>query len=200
MLMRLSIVRYADAEWFLWLWFFGTCLGRLTAIHFLALLRESRRGDHLPEKRKMNYVVGFLFDDDGETVALIHKQRPSWQKGLLNGVGGKMEYGELASEAMIRECEEEFGVRVEDWEQFAVLTSGDSLIYFFKAFDSNTLVRVGTSVVHSYDPADPNVEVPVIIFVDTLPYYATIPNLQWLIPMALENPIYSSGNYEIKEV
>lgn len=40
------------------------------------------------------YVVGFLFDSEFRQVALIRKQKPQWQAGLLNGIGGKIEYGE----------------------------------------------------------------------------------------------------------
>ena len=34
------------------------------------------------------YVVGFMLSIDGEDVALIRKERPAWQKGRLNGIGG----------------------------------------------------------------------------------------------------------------
>jgi len=37
------------------------------------------------------YVLGFLMDN--YRVVLIEKQRPAWQKGLLNGVGGHINHG-----------------------------------------------------------------------------------------------------------
>ena len=37
------------------------------------------------------YVVGFAFDKKRENVALIQKNRPPWQKGKLNGIGGHIE-------------------------------------------------------------------------------------------------------------
>ncbi len=40
------------------------------------------------------YVLGFAFDEDYEWVALIKKNRPQWQAGKLNGVGGKIEPNE----------------------------------------------------------------------------------------------------------
>ncbi len=40
-------------------------------------------------------VAGFLFDESRERVVLIKKQKPEWQSGRLNGVGGKIEPGEL---------------------------------------------------------------------------------------------------------
>lgn len=57
------------------------------------------------------YVLGFAFDDLGR-LALIKKARPEWQAGRLNGVGGKVEDGELYHEAMSREFREETGVGV----------------------------------------------------------------------------------------
>jgi 8-oxo-dGTP diphosphatase len=39
------------------------------------------------------YVVGFLFNSDTNKVCLIKKNRPQWQKGRLNGVGGHIEDG-----------------------------------------------------------------------------------------------------------
>lgn len=52
-------------------------------------------------------VVGFAFDDKLLNVALIKKKKPEWQKGYLNGVGGKVKDGEGYHEAMTREFEEE---------------------------------------------------------------------------------------------
>ncbi len=55
------------------------------------------------------YVLGFAFTHDGR-VALIEKNRPAWQAGKWNGVGGHMEPGEDIYEAMAREFQEETGV------------------------------------------------------------------------------------------
>jgi hypothetical protein len=42
-----------------------------------------------PAKRQ-DYVVGFLFRNNLSEVALIKKDRPAWQAGHLNGIGGKL--------------------------------------------------------------------------------------------------------------
>lgn len=60
------------------------------------------------------YVVGFMFDFAFERVALIRKQKPVWQAGKLNGIGGKIECGETREEAMRREFIEEAGLDL-DW-------------------------------------------------------------------------------------
>lgn len=54
------------------------------------------------------YVVGFMFSEDSSKVALIRKNRPEWQKGLLNGIGGHCESSDKNNQdTMIREFEEE---------------------------------------------------------------------------------------------
>lgn len=55
-------------------------------------------------------VVGFVFR--GKEVVLILKNRPDWQAGRLNGVGGRVEAGESPKEAMVREFKEETGLYI----------------------------------------------------------------------------------------
>ena len=43
----------------------------------------------------ITYVTGFLFSSDRDRVVLIEKLSPAWQRGLFNGVGGKIEANEL---------------------------------------------------------------------------------------------------------
>lgn len=38
------------------------------------------------------YVVGLLFNLDMSLVVLIEKTRPEWQRGKLNGIGGKIDF------------------------------------------------------------------------------------------------------------
>lgn len=83
---------------------------------------------------KKEYVAGFCLSADGLDVALILKNRPAWQCGCWNGIGGGIEGGELPIDAMRREFEEETGVRVEGWKPFAVCTSAhDTVIHWFVA-------------------------------------------------------------------
>lgn len=64
-----------------------------------------------PAKRKVEveYVLGIMFSEDEKKVLTIWKNRPSWQAGKLNGIGGKIEAGESPLEAMHREFIEETG-------------------------------------------------------------------------------------------
>ena len=114
------------------------------------------------------FVVGFLFDSRGN-VALIEKNRPDWQKGRLNGVGGHMEKGERPLQAMVREFCEEAGDKIE-WRQFCLVKGDDYRLYCFTS-RTKTEISTKTDEKVGWYPVDnlpPNV----------------LPNSRWLIPMA----------------
>ena len=124
-----------------------------------------------------DYVCGFLFSPDKEYVVLIRKQKPLWQAGSLNGVGGKIEEGETPMEAMRREFKEETGVDVLYWKEFATLGSGqDWRVHFFTA-DHPWYSSVRTQESEEIE----------IHKVADIPRQVMIPNLRWLIPQALGN-------------
>lgn len=57
------------------------------------------------------YVLTFLFTPDLQKVWLIEKQKPEWQKGNLNGIGGKIDDTDKSPLfAAIREIKEESGL------------------------------------------------------------------------------------------
>ena len=73
---------------------------------------------------KTSYVLGFMFSATNENkVILIEKLKPSWQCGLLNGIGGKIEAGESPVQAMVREFQEEAGLETtsQEWTPFGVI-------------------------------------------------------------------------------
>ena len=69
-----------------------------------------------------DYVVGYCFQRDLGAVTLIEKIKPTWQRGKYNGVGGKIEPGETAPEAMSREFFEEAGVLIPATEWLHIRT------------------------------------------------------------------------------
>lgn len=80
-----------------------------------------------------HYVCGFMFNSDYSKVLLIEKQRPAWQKGKWNGIGGHIEAGETPNQAMAREFEEEANIvtAAEDWKEFAILEDENAKVHFF---------------------------------------------------------------------
>ena len=81
------------------------------------------------------YVLGFAFEQASAQVALIIKARPAWQAGRLNGIGGKVEPGETALQAMVREFREEADVSTEvgEWDLYAVLRGDGFEVFTFRA-------------------------------------------------------------------
>lgn len=126
------------------------------------------------------YVVGFLHDD--YNVVLIEKNRPVWQAGFFNGVGGHIEeYDKLPHNAMVREFEEETGVLVPKWDHFLTLEGTRARVYCFAANDNGGFIdRVETKT-------DEKV---VVLPMRYLPGYATVPNLKWIIPLMRQRDKY----------
>jgi 8-oxo-dGTP pyrophosphatase MutT (NUDIX family) len=123
----------------------------------------------------IRYVAGFLFDESLQHVALILKHKPDWLAGTYNGIGGKVEPGEDWLEAMIREFEEETGVRVEHWTHTVTLQNDLFECRFFMA-RSNGVFQVKTQ---ENEP----ISIHKVADVPTLP---TVPNVQWLVPLQLD--------------
>jgi len=88
------------------------------------------------------YVSGLMFSEDRTKVALIRKNKPDWQKCLLNGIGGKIEDSdyvvmpndsmdaefsekEASLNSICREFLEETGVTTDcsDWDVFLTMKS-----------------------------------------------------------------------------
>jgi len=123
------------------------------------------------------YVVGFFFSVDYQHVVLIEKLKPAWQKGKLNGVGGKIEPGETPEQAMQREFREEAGLDVVTWRKFCVLKWRGGEVHFFTA--TGDVYRV-------YSATE---EIIRRIKVEHLEVFQIIPNLRWLVPMAADGNI-----------
>jgi len=119
------------------------------------------------------YVAGFLFSPDEKQVLLIRKNRPEWQKGMINGIGGHIEPEETSEEAMSREFLEETGLNILSWYKGAQLYGNGWIVHFFY-----TCGFLG-------DAKSMTDEEVRIYEINQLPD-SIIPNLRYLIPICLD--------------
>ncbi|MGJ0393034.1 MAG: NUDIX domain-containing protein [Methylocystis sp.] len=124
-------------------------------------------------ERRLSYVCGFLFSPDGSRVLLIRKNRPAWQAGRLNGIGGKVEPGETIDEAMLREGFEEADV-MPAWVHFITLR--------YLAADVSFFAAKGREIDAVRGKTDEPLQ---IIDVRSLLDHPHIDNLGFLLPMGL---------------
>jgi 8-oxo-dGTP diphosphatase len=108
-------------------------------------------------------------------LVLIEKQRPEWQAGKCNGVGGKIEPGETDHDAMVREFREETGKEISTWIRFCILECRYARVYCFYAVaeDFNRVETLTDEEVLLWD----------LEFVMD-PKHAILPNVRWLTQMA----------------
>lgn len=132
------------------------------------------------------YVLGFLFDPSKKDVVLIKKLKPEWQKGKLNGVGGKIEENESPLEAMRREFKEETGVEIEEWREFLQLSGHGYSIHAFVAFS-----------LQAYMVKTVEKEKVKVYKVNRLNFNKTIGNLRWIIPLAIDKDLIYSISREM---
>lgn len=140
------------------------------------------------------YAVGFAFSADRKFVALIEKQRPKWQAGKLNGIGGHMEEGEAFAVTQQREFWEETGVVIpaNAWRAFASLIGIDWHVRCFVAYTDEIFnVRSMTDEPIRVLPVDKVMVLPIIA------------NLSYLIPLALDDehigvPMFHYGKPPVK--
>jgi len=136
------------------------------------------------------YTVGFLFNKDFRLVCLIRKNRPAWQFGMLNGIGGHIEFNETPIDCMKREFNEECDYRHQvDWKEFAFLNSQDFIVFCYCAIGFPSLV---------FAKEDEPIET---IMVSTISSRTDlIENVPWLVHCAIDflqdgRPAYISAEY-----
>ncbi len=136
----------------------------------------------------IEYSLGFLFSNDYRTVALIKKNKPVWQKGLLNGIGGKRESAETMLECMVREFKEESGLLFTNWEHFLDMGNDRFLVSCYKGLYYN--LRQLESI------TDEKIQVENVALMLAVGHKDMIPNLRWILPFAMDNEVsFSKINY-----
>ena len=128
------------------------------------------------------YVLGFAFSEDLSKVLLIRKDHPEWQKGKLNGVGGKINSKEFEHhiEAMVREFKEEVGIDSSkyDWHHLVDMSGPgwECRVYWSYTLDIEQARQL-------------EAEEPVIKYVCDLMEEVCIENVPWLVHLALDRGV-----------
>jgi len=131
------------------------------------------------------YVLGFAYCKDYAEcyrVLLIRKNKPAWQAGHLNGIGGKVELGDPNPQwALSREFKEGCGLeqRPEQWLNFAILEfPGVAKIYCFASWWEWKLFKTAHTMTDE--------EICSIGLDGIMDEPKALANLPWLIPMGLK--------------
>lgn len=128
---------------------------------------------------KTQYVAGLYTAENRRFKLFLRKNKPGhWQHEKHNLLGGHIESGENAFEAMVREFKEEAGIKtkISDWGQKLLLTGPTWAVHFFHmdgVIDQNIFTNhaEGTNEWHENIPQ------------------TAIPNLHWIVPMMLDMTI-----------
>jgi 8-oxo-dGTP pyrophosphatase MutT (NUDIX family) len=156
--------------------------------------------------KKQMYCVGFMFCNGH--VLLVKKNRPDWQEGLWNGVGGSCYLSVLETAtpaehphaAMPREFQEETGIVTtrEDWTHFVTEVGSDYLLYCYKA--EIGLVDFQLPRVPATNDVDEGLTWwDANIFI-TPGIARMVGNLRWMIPLAMDwrrlrtEPVFMFGD------
>lgn len=146
-----------------------------------------------------DYVLGFVFDLREKQVLLIEKLKPDWQKGFLNGIGGKVEpEDDTLVDAMTREFKEEATAQIAPmaWSNFCTMKGrkcpdGDWNVYCYyyvipalsgvkkevSKAESEQILWVPLSKIRSAEGDDSRL----------------LGNIPWLVGMALDH--YINNNF-----
>ncbi len=128
--------------------------------------------------KKEKMVVGFMFNVNKTEILLIEKNRPRWQFGKFNGIGGKCKPDEPYHVAMVREFKEETGIDCDRWRQVMVMGGEDWEVAVFTCITDD--------VFNFKTMTDEKV---CLISLDELDKFILIDNLYWIIPMCLDQNI-----------
>lgn len=143
--------------------------------------------------RMDRYVVGFAFTEKLDYVLLVEKRRPDFQKGLINGIGGKIDKGETPIDAMRRESLEEIGLSLTfKWDCKGVMKGINNDGRLFECY----IFYAYTDEINNYR----QMEDEPLLFVNTQRYkdLPLMENLKFLIPMGMSRDHLSFAIFEYK--
>lgn len=126
------------------------------------------------------YTLAFIFNEDLSKILLIEKNRPEWQKGFLNGIGGKCEPNEPPLQCINREVFEECGLNNIIFNKIGIIDGIEYVVYVYNARISHKIFNVAISKtdekISSYD-------------IKNLESKNLLPSVKYLIPIAMQSYI-----------
>lgn len=128
-----------------------------------------------------------MFSKYCHNIALIRKNKPKWQAGKLNGIGGKVEFGETPTVAMVREFKEETGMdtTIGQWTPF-LFQQGSNFTneVFYTRGDLDQLQNITDEKIVIRDICNIN------LFDKDL-----LHNVNWMIALAIDSMRNEGPNY-----
>ena len=90
----------------------------------------------------MRVVVGIITDN--EEILLLKKNNPDWQRGLYNGIGGKVELNTTPLETIIKKYQEELGANISNWIELdsEISSSGIEIVYFLTTLNEGEIKKL----------------------------------------------------------
>ena len=90
----------------------------------------------------MRVVVGIITDN--KEILLLKKNNPDWQKGLYNGIGGKVELNTTPLETIIKKYQEELGLNISNWIELdsEISSSGIEIVYFLTTLNEGEIKKL----------------------------------------------------------
>jgi len=150
---------------------------------------------------KKHYCLGFMFDEQRDLVLLIKKNKPKWQEGLYNGIGGKVQLRKDTDvytgavtwhhdvhdtniydfrKDMAREFKEEVGIETEpyQWEHCLEMYGEWFNVFVYRCFSNDVM---------NYKQMEE--EVPCTFILSHWNGRGCISNLSWIVPLLLDDEL-----------
>lgn len=141
------------------------------------------------------WTLGFVVSYGMDAVLLQKKTHPEYLAGRWNGIGGSVENGEGYLQCMRRECLEETGLDIPDWTSFCSHTDDHGHMECFMAIcNVEKMARAVQQEWAERIQVFPIFDLPSPGITEN----CLMPNVSWLIPMALSVEI-NGITYTVRE-